>query len=105
MSFLPVAGGNFLGGYISGSVYQKLADKTTLLLRYLHQNHITVPQGLKGKELVEFATSKLHLTTNQLNDILWNTYHPSQIWHVFTSIGLVTVLGLILYDLLIVRKK
>ncbi len=105
MSFLPVAGGNFLGGYISGSVYQKLADKTTLLLKYLQEKHITVPQGLKGDKLIEFATDKLHITNSQLNDILWNTYHPSQIWHIFTSIGLITVLGLILYDVLIVRKN
>ena len=105
MSFLPVAGGNFLGGYISGSVYQKLADKTTLLIKYLHQHNISIPKGIKGEKLLEFASNKLHMSQQQLTELLWNTYHPSHIWHVFVSIGLITVLGLLLYDLLIIRKK
>lgn len=105
MSFLPVAGGNFLGGYISGSVYQNIADKATLVVKYLHSKGIQVPQGLHGEEVFNYAVEKLHISAKELTDILWNTYHPDHIWYIFTSIGIITVVGLIIYDYLILRPK
>ncbi len=105
MSFLPVAGGNFLGGYLSGSVYQKMADKATLLKDYLTKHNITVPQGLKPHELVEYASKQLNMTPQQINDTLWHTYNPSKIWYVFFAIGMIAVIGLILYDRLIIKKN
>ena len=105
MSFLPVAGGNFLGGYLSGSVYQKLADKPTLLKHYLQNHGIQVPQGLKPHELMDYASQQLHIQPQQITDTLWNTYHPSHIWYVFFAIGMIAVVGLILYDRFIIRKN
>ena len=105
MSFLPVAGGNFLGGYISGSVYQNVADKATLALKYLQSKGIAVPEQLRGDEIFNYAVEKLHIPAKQLTDILWNTYRPDHIWYIFTSIGIITVIGLIIYDYLILRPK
>ncbi len=105
MSFLPVAGGNFLGGYISGTVYQKIADRATLALKYLQSKGIEVPKGLHGEKIFDYAVDKLHVPSQRLTDILWQTYHPDHIWYLFTGIGLITVVGLILYDYLILRPK
>ncbi len=104
MSFLPVAGGNFLGGYISGNVYQNLADKPTLLKDYLLKQGIQVPQDIKPNQIMDFATEKLGMSPQQITDILWNTYDPTRIWHVFVAIGMITIIGLILYDRFIVRS-
>ena len=107
MSFLPVAGGNFLGGYLSGSVYQKFSDKTTLLKDYLIKNNITPPSNLKPNELLNFASDKLNISQNQLTDILWNTYNPGKIWYIFFAIGMIAVVGLIIYNYVInkIRNK
>ncbi len=105
MSFLPVAGGNFLGGYLSGSVYQNIADRTTLLIRYLQSHNIPVPQGMTGDKLMEYASEKLSMSTSQILDVLWNTYKPSHIWYIFASIGMIAVVGLIIYDRVVLRNK
>ncbi len=105
MSFLPVAGGNFLGGYLSGSVYQRLADKPTLLINYMKAHGIQPPTGIKSNEVMKFATEHLHMNAQQITDILWKAYHPSHIWYVFFSIGMIAVIGLILYDRFIIKKS
>jgi len=105
MSFLPVAGGNFLGGYLSGSVYQKFSDKTTLLKDYLIKNNITPPSNLKPNELLNFASDKLNISQNQLTDILWNTYNPGKIWYIFFAIGMIAVVGLIIYNYVINKTR
>ena len=106
MSFLPVALGNILAGKISGDwVYGRLADKTVLLTKYLESKGITVPQGLKPDELMNYASEKLSMSAHDITQLLWNTYNPSQIWHTFVAIGMIAVVGLILYDRLILKEK
>lgn len=36
-SFLPMAGGNFFAGILSGGVYGSMSDKITLLQRYISE--------------------------------------------------------------------
>ncbi len=105
MSFLPVAGGNFLGGYLSGSVYQSIADKATLLVKYLQSQNIPVPEYKTFDELWQYALDKLSMSPSQLTDLLWNTYHPSHVWYIFASVGMIAVVGLILYDRFIVKGR
>lgn len=107
MSFLPVAVGNFLGGYISGSVYQRMSDKVNILKKVFVQNNWQVPEITKQftkNDFLNLGMQKLNMTNTQLTDYLWNNYHPDHIWYVFTGIGVFTVVALFLYDRLVMRK-
>jgi hypothetical protein len=44
------------------------------------------------------------MTHREVTTYLWNTYHPGNIWVVFASIGVATVLLLWLYDRFILSR-
>jgi len=101
MSFLPVAGGNFFAGIISGSVYQTMSDKITLLKREVTQRGIDLPQlseQFTKNDFISAAAEKMGMSPAELTTYLWETHHPSDIWYVVTGIGAITVVGLLLYD-------
>ena len=108
MSFLPVAAGNFLGGYISGSVYGRMSDKLTLLKQEFTKHSWEIPvidKNFTKNDFFDLAMQKMGMNNQQITDFLWNNYHPDHIWYVFISIGLITVVSLFLYDKLILRSK
>ncbi|MBN2893549.1 MAG: MFS transporter [Bacteroidales bacterium] len=108
MSFLPVAVGNFLGGYISGSVYGKMSDKLNLLQKEFINRGWDVPEITKTftkNDFFSLAEQKLNMSSQQITDFLWNSYQPYHIWYVFTGIGMLTVVALFAYDKLILKSK
>lgn len=107
-SFLPMAGGNFFAGILSGSVYGNISDKTHLLKETLTQKGISFPElseSFTQNDLYSFAGEKLGMSQPELTTYLWDTCHPGQIWIIFTGIGIGTVVALFLYDRLIIRKR
>ncbi len=127
--FLPIAAANFLTDLISGDLYQDKADKLTLLFRYLKEKGIHIidqttgklvtytdegiqlmdksgqildtKAGIKRNEILAQAAEKLHMSTAELQDVLWNTYHPGKIWRVMAIVGILTFLGLLLYNFIV----
>jgi len=55
-------------------------------------------------DLIHEAAKALHTTPDQLTQQLWETYHPSQIWYIIAGIGLITIVGLVVYDRVIAAK-
>ncbi len=108
MSFLPVAGGNFLGGKLSGSVYSKTTDKLNLLKKDFINRGWEVPEineNFTKNDFLNFAAEKMNFSQSQLTEYLWNTYNPQKIWIIFTAIGMTTVILLYLYDKIILKSK
>lgn len=101
-SFIPLAGGNFLAGFLSGDVYTQIADKTYLLKQYLYSHNINI--RCTDGELFDKACTQLNVNHQQLTDILWNTQHPWIIFIVYSGIGFITALVLFLYDKFILSK-
>ena len=128
--FLPIAAANFLTDIISGDLYQKKADKITLLFRYLKEKGIDIVDVTSGKlvtysekgiqllgdnkeiltdvkasikrdEIMQQAAEKLHTTVADLQNTLWDTYHPGKIWLVMAGVGIATFLGLFIYNITI----
>lgn len=100
-SFLPVAGGNFIAGFLSGPVFERMSDKFTLLHKELVAKNIFLDDKIKVLSKNEFFTwgsEKLGLTTGELTQYLWNTYHPQKIWILYAAIGLFTGFLLIFYN-------
>ena len=106
-SYIPMAIGNLLAGFISGYVYQRMADNITLAQKEASIKGFNIPEiteeFTKNDYLSTLAT-KLNLTSQELTNYLWDTYHPNKIWMVLFSIGLFAVLMLFLYDRFLIRK-
>jgi len=93
--FLPIALGNFIGGFISGGVYLKLSDKFEMIKQMLPQLRF---EKLSNEQLFVSATKILNTDKAGLTDLLWNTYHPYIFGGVLIGIGGLTVLLLYVYN-------
>jgi len=163
--FLPIAFANLLTKWITGDLYEKYADKVSLIERYISDKGIHLPKvgtplskeafveklhtfkalnleevlkfipsedkikdwkpvvsqikdyakqhgveklNLSGEfsknDLINEAAKSLHTTPDRLTQQLWETYHPSQIWYIIAGIGLITIVGLVVYDRVIAAK-
>ncbi|MBN2035869.1 MAG: MFS transporter [Chitinispirillaceae bacterium] len=114
-SFLPMAGGNFLTGFLSGPVYQALSDKVSLLQQEVAARNLDIPaigSTIEGgnalftqNDYIHRAAELMHMSHSQLTQFLWDKYHPSKIWILFTAIGLGTAILLFLYDRYILGRQ
>ncbi len=107
-SFIPLAGGNFLAGILSGDVYAKIADKITLLQKEVAARGLELPaisEHFTQNDYVSGAAGLMNMNERELTNYLWNTYHPGNIWMVFAGIGLATVALLFVYDRFILKSK
>ena len=105
-SFLPIALGHFAAGWISGKPFETIADKYFLLAKALTDKGLVLnPEGLTQNEIFVKAQGLMNMDTGQLNKYLWDNYHPSNIWFLFTGIAISGSVLLFLYDRFIVQKK
>jgi POT family proton-dependent oligopeptide transporter len=104
-SFLPIALGHFAAGWISGKPFEIISDKYFLLTRALADKGIVLsPEGLSQNEFFSKAQVLLNMDSGKLKQYLWDTYHPSHIWLLFTGIAVSGSLLLFLYDRFIIQK-
>ncbi len=106
-SFLPIAAGNWLAGWLSGGVYEKLADKIFLLKQEVAKRGISLPEisdEFTKNDYIKMASEKMGFQGNELNHFLWQNYHPSSIWIVYSGIAVAAVVSLWLYDRFIIGR-
>ncbi len=106
--FIPLAGGNFLAGILSGNVYGAMSDKITLLKNEVMSRGLSIPEisaGFTQNDYIRRACDLMGMSYQQLTACLWQAYHPYNIWFVFTGIGLLTVVALFLYNRFLIRGK
>ncbi len=100
-SFLPVAVGNFITGFLSGNLYGTMSDKTTLLEKEIALRGLNIPkitEKFTQNDYFASAMKQLNMTSQELTDMLWNNYSPGNIWYIFSAIGIATTIALFLYD-------
>jgi dipeptide/tripeptide permease len=130
--FLPVFVGNFIAGWISGSVYGNMSAKITLaqneaiaqgidmidkngqLITYTKTGFKVVDSSgdiVKGavteitkNDYITQVAEKVNMNSDNFTQHLWDTYHPNQILWVFVGIGILTFLSLVFYDKVYVKK-
>lgn len=106
--YLPLAGGNFLAGILSGDVYTKISDKYYLLSMEVQKRGLDIPEvsdTFSKNEYFDKACELMQMDQAGLTNFLWVTYQPSNIWMLFSGIGFSTVILLFLYDRFLLRKK
>jgi len=100
-SFLPMAGGNFFAGLLSGGVYTAISDKIALTKLELSSRGLSLPEiseSFTQNDFMAGASELLGMNEAELTRFLWNNYHPHNIWLVFTGMGVGAVILLFLYD-------
>ena len=103
-SFIPVFIGNVFAGFISGNVYQNMADKVTIVRDYAVRNGLSIPEGLSQNEYFTTVAARAGMSEQQLTDTLWQQYSPSDMWIVIAAIGLAATVLLFFYDRVVNRK-
>ena len=107
-SFLAIALGHQIAGFLSGAPYEKVADKLFLLKAEVLKRGLSVPEISETFTKTDYfneAARQMNFTQQQLTDFLWNGYHPQSIWILFSSIAIGAVVLLFLYDRFIVPTK
>jgi len=106
--YLPLAGGNFLAGILSGDVYTRISDKYYLLALETQKRGFDIPEisdSFSKNDYFSRAAEMMEMSQMELTNFLWVNYQPSNIWMLFSGIGLSTVVLLFLYDRLLLSKK
>jgi hypothetical protein len=98
-SNMPYAFGWFIGNILSGRLYDMLSSKTALAGRYLTGELGMSPaelEALGDKEIVSTLAAKLGVDQYAATELLWQTYHPWIIWIILGSVGLASLIGMVL---------
>ncbi len=106
-SFLPVAAGHQLAGWLSGDVYEKIADKIYLLQLEIAKRGISIPEisnEFSKNDYIKLASEKLGMEGSTLDNFLWTTYHPSNIWMIYAGVAVLAVVLLWIYDRFVIGK-
>lgn len=103
--FIPIAGGNFFAGMLSG-VYEQMSDKVTLLTREVAARGLDIPaisDSFSQNDYIRRAAELMGMDSSQLTQHLWTTYSPQNFWLVVFGIGLGTTALLVLYHFLVLK--
>ncbi len=107
-SFLPIAAGHQLAGWLSGDVYEKIADKIYLLQEEVAKRGISLPaisEEVSKNDYINLASEKMGMSSTELSNFLWTNYHPSNIWVIYAGVAVGAVVFLWLYDRFVIGKE
>jgi POT family proton-dependent oligopeptide transporter len=105
-SFIPIAIGHFAAGWISGRPYEIVADKLFLLKKAVAESGFSIPDisdTFTRTDYFNRAQELFGMNPRQLTDYLWNTYHPSKVWIIYSGMAVAASLLLLLYDKFILK--
>lgn len=107
-SFLPIAAGHQLAGWISGGPFERMADKFYLLRKEVVNRGLDLPEisdAYSKNDFFNEAASKMGMAPDELTRFLWDNLHPYHIGYVFAGIALSAVILLWLYDRFILGRS
>jgi len=105
--FLPISLANLLTKWITGDLYENMSDKVALIRQELSTRSIELPEITKEftkNDFYEAAAEKLQMSETEMTSFIWDSYHPGNIWYIIAGIGMLTVLGLLVYNATIARN-
>ncbi len=107
-SFIPIAIGHYAAGWISGKPYEIMADKMFLLNKAVTERGFSIPDISESFTTTDYynkAQQLFGMDSTQLTSYLWETYHPSKIWIVFSGMAIASSVLLFMYNKFILRGK
>ena len=106
-SFLPIAAGNWIAGWLSGGVYEKISDNIYLLHQEVAKRGISIPEiseGFSKNDYLKAAADKMGMNSHELQHFLWTSYHPGSIWILYAGIAVAATVFLWLYNRFVIGK-
>jgi dipeptide/tripeptide permease len=100
---VPTAVGWASGAFVAGRIYDALADKANLAIRYLHE-HGLATGDVPRTEAMHRLQDALHLDATGATTLLWTTYSPQRFWYGFVATGALTLVGLVSYARFVQRS-
>jgi dipeptide/tripeptide permease len=95
---IPFAIGWTSGAYVAGRIYDSVADKANLAIRYLHE-HALVDRAseVKRTEAMKLLQEATHTSASDATRMLWDAYHPYTFWYGFVALGVLSAVGMLIY--------
>jgi len=93
--------GWFIGSLVAGELYQTGGDPTVLGRKWLSSEGGLTPDAanaLLKDDVLPTLAQTAGTTVQGAREILWDAYDPQLIWFRFAAIGLVSMVGLIVFD-------
>ena len=76
-SFLPIAAAHQLAGWLSGDIYERIADKIYLLKQEVAKQGLSIPE-ISGEftknDYLNMAAEKMGMNLGELDALLWQNY-------------------------------
>jgi MFS family permease len=94
---MPQAVGWAYGSFLGGQIYDQQGDKANLALRYLAEKH-GITSGVERTGAMAKLQEVLNTDAVAATKLLWDTYHPYQLWYPFAAVGLASAVGIWLYS-------
>jgi dipeptide/tripeptide permease len=107
-SFLPIAAGHQLAGWLSGGIFERISDKYYLLGKELAARRTEIQEisvSFSKNEYWQEAMRQTGLSSRELQDLLWNTHHPGQIWVLYSGIAVLAACCLWLYNRFLIGNR
>lgn len=96
-----------LGSLVAGAMYETGGDKVGLARRHLVQA-VGMPanevEALAKTDVLPTLATRLGTDLDGVRDLLWSTYAPGGIWTWFTVVGVASMLGLVVFDVVTRRE-
>ena len=116
---IPVALGQMIGAKLSGWQYGRNGEKAVLSLKYLAEKtdrhgpgtwdgnveHLAEFVGVKRTAAFETLLSVRGEDAGAVNQLLWETYKPYQVWYWFSAVGFASLIGIIAFGQISKRWK
>lgn len=110
---IPIAIGQAVGAKIAGGLYGVRGEKAVLSMRYLAEHTsfaagkgawdgdvASLPTflGIERTKAFSLLAEQLGQDPNQVNQLLWDTYHPYQVWFPFAAVGFASLVGMMIFS-------
>lgn len=102
-SEVPNGLGWAIGSIVAGGLYEHHGDKTNFARALLQEKGLSpeAVAALPKEKVMETLADKLHVSVPEATQVLWNLHHPQNVWYVFAGVGLASLAGLVIYDLVL----
>ena len=93
---IPLAIGWAYGSWLGGTVYDTMGDKANLAIRYMTEN-LHFSETVSRPEAMTKLQELLGINAADATHLLWNTYHPYELWYQFAFIGFASAICIFFY--------
>lgn len=105
----PQGIGWMLGSKLAGPIYQYQGDKLTLARDYMiNKLHIAkeTVMAIPPEKVLDALTAELKLSSaRETTKHLFATYRPDRIWFIFAAIGVASMIGMVVYNIIVESKR